>query len=213
MVSCATNDSASSSPHLDDTTALTDAKLLARLQAGDSSAYETLVRQQGPRMLAIAKRFFQCDQDAADSVQDAFLAAFRAIPNFKGESRLGTWLYRIVVNSCLMRRRSKDRHPTVAIETLLPGFDETGHHRQSVKSFRDSPSDALVAAELRQHVRECIDSLPATHREVLILRDIEEQDTDATAAILGVSTAVVKTRLHRARQALCTLLQPTCQPV
>ena len=213
MVSCVTKDGASSSPHLDETTALSDSKLLARLQAGDSLAYETLVRQQGPRMLAIAKRFFQCEQDAADSVQDAFLAAFRAIPNFKGESQLGTWLYRIVVNSCLMRRRSKDRHPTVAIETLLPGFDETGHHRRSVKSFRDSPSDTLAAAELRQHVQECIESLPAPYREVLILRDIEEFDTEATAAALAVSTGVVKTRLHRARQALCTLLKPICQQV
>jgi RNA polymerase sigma-70 factor (ECF subfamily) len=214
MVSCAANDRASSSPQLDETAALcNDASFLVRLQAGDSLAYETLVRQQGPRMLAIAKRFFQCEQDAADSVQDAFLAAFRAIPNFKGESQLGTWLYRIVVNSCLMRRRSKDRHPTVAIETLLPGFDETGHHRQSVKAFRDSPSDALAAAELRQHVRECIDCLPASYREALILRDIEELDTETTAATLGVSSGVVKTRLHRARQALCTLLQPICQPV
>ncbi len=213
MVSCAANDRALSSPHLNETAVLcTDTSFLARLQAGDSLAYETLVRQQGPRMLAIAKRFFQCDQDAADSVQDAFLAAFRAIPNFKGESQLGTWLHRIVVNSCLMRRRSKDRHPTVPIETLLPGFDETGHHRQSVKSFRDSPSDALATQELQQQIRECIDSLPAPYREVLILRDIEELDTDATATMLGVSNGVVKTRLHRARQALCTLLRPICQP-
>jgi RNA polymerase sigma factor (sigma-70 family) len=110
--------------------------------------------------------------------------------------------HRILVNACLMRRRSLDRHPTVAIDSLLPEFDATGHHRKSVKSFRGLPNDFLATEELRQQVRDCIDRLPATYREVLTLRDIEEFDTDATAAALGVTPGVVKTRLHRARQAL-----------
>ena len=129
--------------------------------------------------------FFEDEQDAADAVQDAFLAAFKGIATFKGDSQLGTWLHRIVVNACLMRRRSQDRHPTVAIESLLPEFDATGHHRQSMKSFRGSPNDVLATEELRQQVRDCIDRMPAPYREVLTLRDIEEFDTEATAAALG----------------------------
>ncbi len=164
-------------------------------------------------MLAVARRFFRGEQDAADAVQDAFLSAFKAITTFNGDSQLGTWLHRIVVNACLMRRRSLDRHPTVAIDSLLPEFDATGHHRESVKSFRGSPNDVLATEELRQQVRDCIDRLPAHYREVLILRDIEELDTDATAAALRVSPGVVKTRLHRARQALRTLLEPIFQQV
>lgn len=162
-------------------------------------------------MLATARRFFREEQDAADAVQDAFLSAFKAIGTFNGDSQLGTWLHRIVVNACLMRCRSHDRHPTVAIDSLLPEFDATGHYRESVKSLRGSPIDGLAIEELRQQVRECIDCLPAPYREVLTLRDIEEWDTEATAATLGVSPGVVKTRLHRARQALRTLLEPILQ--
>ncbi len=176
-----------------------DSDLLGQLQAGDSRGYEILVRQHGGRMLSTARRFFPCEQDAADAVQDAFVSAFKAIGNFKGDSRLGTWLHRIVVNSCLMRRRARDRHPIVAIENLLPHFDETGHHRQSVQSFGDSPYELLATDETRKQVRKCIECLPPPYREVLILRDIEEFDTDMTAGMLGVSTGVVKTRLHRAR--------------
>jgi RNA polymerase sigma-70 factor, ECF subfamily len=115
------------------------------------------------------------------------------------------------VNVCLMRRRSQDRHPTVAIDSLLPEFDSTGHYRQSVKSFRGSPNDVLATEELRHQVRDCINRLPAPYREVLTLRDIEEFDTEATAAALGVLPGVIKTRLHRARQALRTLLKPIIQ--
>jgi RNA polymerase sigma-70 factor (ECF subfamily) len=190
-----------------------EAVLLGQLQAGHAMAYEMLVRQHGGRMLATARRFFPSEHDAADAVQDAFIAAFKAIQTFKGESQLGTWLHRIVVNSCLMRRRSQDRHPTVAIESLLPQFDGTGHHVQRVQVFHDSPSDALTIDETRKQVRDCIERLPAPYREVLILRDIEEFDTEMTARMLDVSVGVVKTRLHRARQALRTLLKPVLQYV
>jgi RNA polymerase sigma-70 factor (ECF subfamily) len=160
-------------------------------------------------MLATAKHFFQNEHDAADAVQDAFISALKAIKTFKGESQLGTWLHRIVVNCCLMRRRSHDRHPTVAIESLLPQFDGTGHHVYTVKSFGSSAYEKVTREETRQQVRQCIDRLPAPYREIIVLRDIEDFDTQTTAQMLSVSTSVVKTRLHRARQALCTLLK-TC---
>ena len=160
---------------------LCDSDLLCRLQAGDERAFEALVLEQGGRMLSVAKRFFSNEQDAADAVQDAFLSAFKAIGSFKGEAKIGTWLYRILVNACLMRRRLQDRQPTEAIEALLPQFDNTGHHAARVPRFSVSPSDALVNKELRQHVRACIDALPADYREILILRDIEEIDTQSTA--------------------------------
>jgi RNA polymerase sigma-70 factor (ECF subfamily) len=159
-------------------------------------------------MLATARRFFRGEQDAADAVQDAYLAAFKAISTFRGKSQLGTWLHRIVVNVCLMRRRSQDRRPTVPIDLLLPEFDSTGHHRRTVPSISRSPSDLLATEELRHQVRDCIDRLPDPYRDVLILRDIEQLDTEATAATLGVPPGAVKTRLHRARQGLRTLLEP-----
>jgi RNA polymerase sigma-70 factor (ECF subfamily) len=182
---------------------------LAQLQAGDARAFEVLVRDHSPRMLATARRFFHCDADAADAVQDALLAAFKAIRRFKGNSQLGTWLHRIVVNSCLMNRRSRDRRPTVAVDERFGRPCNVSHREELSGGSDDSPSEVVSAAELRRQVRQCINRLPELYREVLLLRDIEEFDTELTARLLDVSPGVVKTRLHRARRALRQLLEPT----
>jgi RNA polymerase sigma-70 factor (ECF subfamily) len=184
-----------------------EAALVSGIRAGDERAYEALVRGYGGTLLATARRFLGCAEDAADAVQDAFLSAFRSIHAFEGHARLGTWLHRIVVNHALMRLRRRKRRPTVRIDDVLPTFDETGHHTRPVRPWRDA-DDGLVRAETRAQVRECIDRLPETYRTVLLLRDIEGLDTDETARLLGTNNAVVKTRLHRARQALRTLLEP-----
>lgn len=182
--------------------------LLARVRSGDESACEELVRRHGGRMLAVARRFLRSEEDSADAVQDAFLAAFRALPGFQGEAALGTWLHRIVVNACLMRLRSRSRRPEVRIDQLLPTFDDSGHHTRAVRPWDDQGLSRLTRAETRAQVRECIDRLPEPYRAILLLRDIEELDTDETARHLGITAGAVKTRLHRARQALRTLLEP-----
>lgn len=190
-----------------------ESSLIARLRAGDERAFEALVRDHGGAMLATARRFLGCAEDAADAVQDAFVSAFRSIHSFEGNAKVGTWLHRIVVNHALMRLRSRKRRPTVRIEDVLPTFDDTGHHSRPVRPWRDIGDDELVRAETQAHVRACIDRLPDPYRTVILLRDIEGLDTDQTAELLGTNNAVVKTRLHRARQALRALLEPAmCQP-
>jgi RNA polymerase sigma-70 factor (ECF subfamily) len=184
-----------------------DLELLARIRAGDERACEALVRQHGGRMLAVARRFLRTEEDSADAVQDAFLAAFRSLEGFERNAALGTWLHRIVVNVCLMRLRARSRRREVQIDDLLPTFDETGHHTQPVRAWEDDALARLTRAETRAHVRACIDQLPGPYREVLVLRDIEELDTEQTARHLGINPGAVKTRLHRARQALRTLLE------
>jgi RNA polymerase sigma-70 factor (ECF subfamily) len=183
-------------------------ELLARVRAGDEFACEALVRQHGGRMLAVARRFLRSEEDSADAVQDAFLAAFRSLQGFEGNSALGTWLHRIVVNVCLMKLRSRSRSREVRIDDLLPSFDETGHHKSPVRGWENPTLAHLGRAEIRAQVRSCIDQLPKAYREVLLLRDIEEFDTAQTARQLGTTPGAVKTRLHRARQALRTLLEP-----
>ncbi|HTU27493.1 MAG TPA: sigma-70 family RNA polymerase sigma factor [Pirellulales bacterium] len=185
-----------------------EAKLLAALRRGEQAAAETLVREHGPYLLVIARRYLKCELDSADAVQEAFASAFQAMPRFSGESSLRTWLHRIVVNACLMKIRTSARRPTVSIDALCPQFDGQGQRIESAALWVDPPADALVSAELRAQVRGCIDQLPDDFRTVLLLRDIDELDTRETAALLGVSAAVVKTRLHRARQALRSLLVP-----
>jgi len=184
-----------------------EAELLQALRAGEEPAYERFVRRYGGPMFAVARRFLRCDEDAADAVQEGFLSAFRSIHRFAGNSRLGTWLHRIVVNTCLMKLRAGKNRPVVSIESLLPTFDETGHHARRINDWR-LPSDRLETDELRTTVRRCINELPDPYRVVLLLRDIEELNTQETAERLGISVPAVKVRLHRARQALRTLLDP-----
>jgi RNA polymerase sigma-70 factor (ECF subfamily) len=159
-------------------------------------------------MLILARGFLHCEDDAADAVQDAFLSAFKSLGRFEGNSSLGTWLHRIVVNTCLMKIRSKSRRKTYSIEELLPTFDETGHHAQPVAPWSESGYERMANTETKAQVRQCINQLPEDYRTVLVMRDIEEFDTDQTAALLGLNPGAVKTRLHRARQALRTLLNP-----
>jgi len=184
-----------------------DVELLARIRAGDERACEALVRQHGRRLLAVARRFLRTEEDSADAVQDAFLSAFRSLEGFERNSALGTWLHRIVVNVCLRRLRARSRSREVRID-LLPTFDQSGHHRHPVRAWEDEALARLTRAEARAHVWACIDRLPDSYREVLLLRDIEELDTEQTAQHLGINPGAVKTRLHRARQALRTLLEP-----
>jgi RNA polymerase sigma-70 factor (ECF subfamily) len=185
-----------------------DSALLARLRAGEEAAYEELVRSHGGRLLAVARRMLRNDDDAGDAVQDAFLSAFRAIESFEGGSRISTWLHRIVVNAALMKLRTRRRKPEQSIDDLLPRFLEDGHLERPAGAWRDLPEDLVGQSELRDLVLASIDQLPEGYRNVLLLRDIEELDTEETAAAMGISTNAVKTRLHRARLALREILEP-----
>lgn len=180
-----------------------DAMLVARLQAGDPDAYETVVRIHGGRLLSVARRFLPNNEDAQDAVQEAFIKAFRAIGTFEERAQLHTWLHRILVNTALMKIRSRKRRPEESIDDLLPAFQADGHQTTESRDWSDAIFERKETAAM---VRQAIAQLPDHYRVVLTLRDIEERDTMETAAALGTTTNVVKVRLHRARQALRTLL-------
>ncbi len=193
-------------------TEVNDTALLAGLRAGNAAAYETLVRTYSGRLLAVTRRLLRNDEDARDALQDAFVSAFRALPTFEAGSLLSTWLHRIAVNAALMKLRSRRRHPEDSIEDLLPKYIEDGHredgHRGNPTKPWKEPEGLLQRQETRALVRESIDRLPETYRTVLLLRDIEELDTEEAVQLIGISPNAVKIRLHRARQALRTLLDP-----
>jgi RNA polymerase sigma-70 factor (ECF subfamily) len=189
-------------------TVLDEATLLARMQAGDNDAFEACVRSYCTRLLLVARRILGNEEDARDAVQEAFLSAFKQIGHFKGLSRLGTWLHRIAVNAALGRLRCRQRHPEKSIEDLLPHFGEGEHQIDPPVPWKAAPEPRLQQQESRELVHRCISQLPDSYRTVLLLRDIEGLDTGETAQMLGTSPGVVKTRLHRARQALRTLLDP-----
>jgi RNA polymerase sigma-70 factor, ECF subfamily len=184
-----------------------DHALLTALRAGHEWAFETMVRLYGGRLLAVARRFTRNDEDAQDVVQSAYLSAFRALNDFEGACQLSTWLHRIVVNTALMKLRSRRRKPEESIDALLPAFQDDGHHVEQFSEW-STPADQLMERkETRATVRECIEQLPENYRLVLTLRDIEELSTQEVAGMLAMTPTAVKVRLHRARQALSTLLR------
>jgi RNA polymerase sigma-70 factor (ECF subfamily) len=182
--------------------------LVARLRAGDEDAFSDLVRRCGGSLLATARRFLRNEEDARDAVQEAFLKAHQAIDSFQGGSRVSTWVHRILVTTCLMKLRSQRRKPEDSIEDLLPRFLEDGHTAENNPEWSDGPYSDALRRETQARVRALIDQLPESFRTVILLRDIEELDTSEVAKVLECTENAVKIRLHRARQALRTLLDP-----
>lgn len=175
--------------------AFDEAELISLLRTGDNAAYEHLFRTHARALMAVARRFFGDTDDAVEAVQDAFVSAFKAMTAFEGTAKLGTWLHRITVNACLLKLRGRKRSRLVPLEG-----DATAN-----TSGCDS---ALAQAETCTRVRACVDQLPDAYRAVIRLRDLEGLSTEETAALLGVNSGAVKTRLHRARQALKSILEP-----
>ncbi len=184
-----------------------EADLVVRIGGGDQSACTRLVRLFGPQMMTVARRFLRCDDDCDDALQDAFISAFKAIAGFECESRLATWLYRITVNSCLMKLRSDWFRREISIEELLPATGSRADGRRASAEL-DDPLFSVETDELRAFVHRAIEKLPAGDRAVLLLRDIEQMDAIAAAAVLETSVHNVKRRLRRARQVLSELLEP-----
>jgi RNA polymerase sigma-70 factor (ECF subfamily) len=185
---------------------LEEAALLARLRAGDDAAFATLVRATTARLLAVARRMLNDEDAARDVLQNAFASAWRALPTFHGESKLSTWLHRIVVNAALMHMRTQRRRPEESLEALLPRFDDEGGWAEPPTAF-PSPEEEGDRERMRESVRRCIAQLPDAQREIIVLRDIEELDTEQAARALGIRPEAAKMRLHRARMALRTLLE------
>jgi RNA polymerase sigma-70 factor (ECF subfamily) len=169
----------------------------------EDDTFEDIIRSHGGRLLATARRILGAEEEAArDAVQDALLSAHRSLERFRADASLSTWLHRIVVNAALMRRRSRQRRRETPIDDLLPTFTDDGRHSR----MPPSPERVLEQAQLRGAVRACIDRLPDSYRTIIVLRDLEDLSTEEAASALGISPNAVKVRLHRARQALLTLI-------
>ena len=185
---------------------LDESQLIARLRAGEESAFEQLVRSTSGRLLAAARRLLRNEEDARDAVQTAFIRAFQSLSRFREESRISTWLHRILVNEALMRLRSK-KDKEESIDDLIPTFVADGHQTRDTIDWTETADVALERAETAELIRKKIDELPQSYRTILIMRDIEELSNPEIAELLGINVNLVKVRLHRARQALRTLLE------
>ena len=177
-----------------------DETLAARAAAGDDAAFEAIVHRYQARVFRLACRLTN-ETDAPDVLQDTFLQVYKHLSSFRCESQFATWLYRIATNAALMRRRAAARLPVDPLEIYLPRFDADGTHAAA-------PAELQVAAHadelldrrfLADKAREAIARLPDLYRDAFVLRDLEEMSTANVAHALGIETAAVRQRVHRAR--------------
>ena len=176
-----------------------DAELLDAHVAGDPNAFTTLVHRHQDRLWATALRMMRNPHDAADALQDAYLAAFRRAASFRGESQVTTWLHRIVVNACLDRLRKQQR---LRSEQPLPDdADRAG------ELMAEIAPDTAEQRELHDNLATALAALNDDQRAALVLVDVEGYAVDEAAAILGVPPGTVKSRCARGRARLAVLLR------
>lgn len=184
-----------------------DAELIARVLAGERELFHELIRPYEKSVYLAAFSILQNQQDAEDAAQEAVLKALKNLGNFRAESKFSTWLISIAINEA----RARLRHERVLkFESVdEPAKDDDGSFVPAlIRDWREVPSQALERKELRELLQSAIASLPEIYREVLLLRDVEEMNIADTAAALGVSEGVVKTRLLRARLMMQKILAP-----
>jgi RNA polymerase sigma-70 factor (ECF subfamily) len=176
-----------------------DLELAARCRAGDADAFEELYRQHARRLFNLALRMIGSAEEAEDLLQEVFLQAHRKLAGFRGESTLGTWLYRLTMNQCLDYLRGRQAKMSRATGSL----DDEGAMEPV------APAPSVPAAISRMDLARAIDLLPAGSKAAFLLHDVEGFEHREIAEILGVSEGTSKSQVHKARMKLRALLTRT----
>lgn len=175
-----------------------DALLISQIKKGDERAFSKLVQRYEQTVWGFAFKLCRDKEKAEESFQDTFVNVFRKIDQFDGRSKFSTWLYSIVANNCLMKRRRRK------IEDLLESLDEPPDtedesvQRQLV-AWDDTPVEKLLHGELKEQLDAAIQKLPDDYRLVFVLRDLEQRTAEETSKITGLSVPAIKSRLRRSR--------------
>jgi RNA polymerase sigma-70 factor (ECF subfamily) len=191
------------------TRSLSDEKLIAAAQGGDTRAFTELVRRYEETVYRFSYKLCRDREKAEETFQDTFINVFRKLSSFDGRSKFSTWLYTIVTNNCLMRhRQQKTRALEESLEALDHPATEDGRFAHRVARWEKTPADVMLDKELRAQLERAIAKLLPDYRIVFTLRDIEGKSTEETAAIVGISPEAAKSRLRRARAFLREQLDP-----
>ena len=182
-------------------TFVNDSDLIARFRKGDASAFESLVRKYQDRVYNLCRYMLQDPEDAQDAAQDAFLKAYRSLKDFRPDSSLYTWIYRIAVTTCLDYRR-KSRREVPRSEPLT----------EDLPSDEPFPEQLFVSGEVPESLQWALQKLPEKLRAAIVLRAIEELSYEEIADVLHTSVGTVKSRISRAREALRHLLKKNIAP-
>lgn len=180
----------------------TEEQLIRLASQGDSDAFGDLVRPHLSLFHNGINRILGNTSDTQDALQDALIGIFRDLPGFEGRSRFSSWAYKVCINSALMHRRTRNRNPEPADFPGLGPFDGDGHHqeRRGPEWHVEAEAHGLVEKrELRECLLTALDDLPDGHRDVFVLKDLEDWETADIARHLGLEPATVRQRLHRAR--------------
>jgi len=179
-------------------TGTADGISLEALRSGDREAFAHLVDQTSGHVYRVALQILGDEQDAEDVLQETYIKALRALPDFEGRSSLTTWLYRIAVNEALMMAR-KRKPQEVSVEDSAPFDAEAESEGMEIVDFCCLPESELLSSESRQFLDRAVRNLPEGLRVVFVMRDLEGLSIQDTAEALGISESNVKTRLLRAR--------------
>ena len=176
-----------------------DAECVRRVQQGDTDSFEVLVRRHEKAIFNLVYRLLGNYDEAAEVAQEVFLSAFRSIHQFRGEANFSTWLYRIGLNHASTRRKSlqtsQQRHiPLDGTEVIADGAVD--------------PAKNVEHKEIQQRVQQALNSLDPEDARIVLLRDLQDIPYEDVAEMLDIPVGTVKSRLHRARQALKTSLAP-----
>ena len=177
-----------------------DRELLHRIAGHDEPAFEALMRRHNGRLYRVARSILGNDADAEDALQDAYIAAYLHVAGFRGDSKVLTWLTRIVVNEALARRRSRARDRSVV--PFAERDEASATDLDALADAAQTPEQETIRADVRRLLERKIDELPVAYRAVFMLRDVGDLSGEETAACLSIPEATVRTRLFRARRLL-----------
>lgn len=182
-----------------------DQQLVVRVQQGDKKAFDLLVLKYQLRLSKLVSRFLRNQSDVPDVVQDAFIKAYRALPNFRGDSAFYTWLYRIAINTAKNHLVSQSRkNPPNSID--VQDAEDYGAS-EWLKEYA-SPEREALASELEATIYQAMDGLPSDLREAITLREIEGLSYEEIAAVMDCPIGTVRSRIFRARETIDNKLEP-----
>jgi RNA polymerase sigma factor (sigma-70 family) len=173
-----------------------------RVAAGDATQFEKLMQHYNRRLYRLARAALRDDAEAEDALQEAYLAAYRSMGRFRGESTLATWLSRLVLNECLGRLRRGARR-----QRVMPIVSSALEINAVAAVDTEAPDRVVARRQMRSLLESKLDELPESFRLVFVLRSVEEMSVQETAHTLGIPEATVRTRYHRARALLREALE------
>lgn len=184
---------------------IADSALVEKVQKGDKKAFDLLVIKYQNRVVNLVSRYVRDVTDAQDIAQEAFLKAYRALPNFRGDSAFYTWLYRIAINTAKNHVASRARRPQ-EVQTIGPD-DETFDYDDALKEV-ETPENLLLTDEIQRTILNAIEELPDDLRLAITLREVEGLSYDEIAEAMTCPIGTVRSRIFRAREAIDVRLKP-----